>query len=112
MWETHVKTRLPQIWTVEFCQNRPVSYFTHWLMATIYAQISGGIRKLFILCLIFRGFKPLNVFHPLPEQLIVQVVKGQEVIRWKILRKADEWELHYNLMLVPFPRRALLCSVI
>lgn len=81
-------------------------------MATIYAQTSGDIRKAFIRCLIFRLFKPLNVFHPLPGQLIVQLVKGQEVIRWKILRKADEWELHYNLMLVPFPRRALLCSVI
>lgn len=110
MWKIHVKTRLLQIWTVEFCQNRPVSHFTHWL--AIYAQTSGGIRKAFILCLIFRRFKPLNVFHPLPEQLIVQLFKGQEVIRWKILRKADEWELHYNLMLVPFPRRALLCSVI
>lgn len=59
----------------------------------------------------FRLFsKPLKVFHPLPAQLIVQLVKGQQLIRWKILRKGDEWELHYKWMLVPFPRPALLCA--
>lgn len=64
------------------------------MMAMIYAQRNGDVGR--------GGLKPLNVFHPPPEQLIVRLVKGQEVIRWKILRKADEWELHYNLMLVPF----------